>query len=106
MSHVIRSSGQPAKYEVFQAVFNPKRYRCHLAIIREEDGAFSAVVLNLPGAGSCGDTEAAAVANAREAASAVIAEYLDSEDGAIPWLPIEQYEIPEDAKQKWIVVDG
>ncbi len=106
MSNIILSSGQPAKYEVFRAVFNPKRYRCHLAIIREEDGAFSAVVLNLPGAGSCGDTEVEAVANAREAASAVIAEYLASENGAIPWLSIEQYEIPEGVKQKWIVVDG
>ena len=34
-------------------------YRCHIAIIPEDDGDFSVVVLNLPGAGSCGDTKGA-----------------------------------------------
>ena len=38
-------------------VYNPKSYRCHLAIIREDDASFSAIALNLPGAGSIGDTE-------------------------------------------------
>ncbi len=28
-------------------------YRCHVCLICEEDGTFSAIVLNLPGAGSC-----------------------------------------------------
>ncbi|HEX7376487.1 MAG TPA: type II toxin-antitoxin system HicB family antitoxin [Pirellulales bacterium] len=83
----------------------PKSYRCHLAIMREDEGDFSAVILNLPGTGSCGDTEDEAVDNAREAAVAIIQSYVD--DGVeIPWKEPGQYEIPAGVSQKWILVNA
>jgi predicted RNase H-like HicB family nuclease len=73
--------------------------RCHVAIIKEDDGAFSAIVLNLPGVASCGDSEDEATANVREAVAETIASYNDSE---IPWET--EYGIPEGVKTKWILV--
>lgn len=55
-----------------------------LGIIQEDDGGFSAIALNLPGAGSCGDTEAEAVENAREAISGVLETYEELGQG-VPW---------------------
>ena len=91
------------QYSVGPTEFNPGSYRCLLAILREEEGDFSALVLNLPGAGSCGDTEAAAIANAREAVAGVLQSYIDSGED-IPW--ITDYKIPEGADLKWLVVNA
>lgn len=83
----------------------PKAYRCHLAIVREDDSSFSAIVVNLPGVGSCGDSEDEAVANAREAIIGALESY--NEDGAkIPWVISTHESIPEGAKTKWILVDA
>lgn len=80
-------------------------YRCHLAILRDEDSGFSAIVLNLPGAGSCGDTEEEAIVNAHEAVTGVIQSYID--DGLeIPWQTPGSYPIPESSIEKWISVDA
>lgn len=81
-------------------VANPvDAYRLHLAIVHEDDGTVSAIALNLPGAGSCGDTEEEAVANAKNAVSEVIRSYLD-EKKEIPWNNDYNQRIPEDAKIK------
>src|SRR5688500_15329283 len=94
--------GNNYEYEVGAPNYNPQSYRCHLAIIREDNGTFSVIVLNLPGAGSCGDSEEEAVANAREAVVGVIESYLEDKED-INWLDDSQYQIPEGAKQKWIL---
>lgn len=83
---------------------NPRSFRCHLAVLREDDGTFSAIVMNLPGAGSCGESEGEAIANAREAIAGVIESYLASSE-AIPWRSEAQYIIPDGARQEWILVD-
>jgi predicted RNase H-like HicB family nuclease len=80
-------------------------YHCHVGVIREDDGSFSVVVLNLPGAGSCGRTEEEALQNAREAIAGTIASYRESGE-PIPWCGLTQYDIPEGANQRWILVDG
>jgi predicted RNase H-like HicB family nuclease len=80
-------------------------YYCHICLLEEEDGSFSAIVLNLPGAGSCGKTEDEAIRNAREAISAVIASHIDARE-EIPWRDVASYDIPEGGRQKWIVVDA
>jgi predicted RNase H-like HicB family nuclease len=59
-------------------------YRCPITLVREDDGTFSAVAASLPGAGSCGDTVAEALANAKEALEAVIESYLAAGQ-PIPW---------------------
>jgi predicted RNase H-like HicB family nuclease len=79
-------------------------YRCHLAILKEDDGTYSAIALNLPGAGSCGDTEEDAANNAKEAIAGVIESY-QTRGVAIPWRDIAEYTIPEGAAQKWILVN-
>lgn len=92
-------------YRIGKTTPHPKSYRCHVAILREENGTFSAVVLNLPGVGSCGDTEAEALANAKDAAAATIASYLDDRED-IPWDEPGRYPIPEGCTQKWVLVDA
>lgn len=87
--------------QIGEARDEPLSMRCHVAIIRESEGDFSAMVLNLPGVGSCGDTEDEAIANVREAAVAAVESYMHDNTG-IPW--IESYDIPAGAKMKWIEV--
>lgn len=82
-----------------------KTYRCHVCLIREEDDTFSAVVLNLPGAGSCGDTEEDAMNNVREAILGVIESHTEAGE-EIPWKDSIPCDIPENATQKWILVDA
>lgn len=98
------SSDQADYDDIGEPQWDPSSYRCHLAIMREEDGSISIIVLNLPGAGSCGDTEEEAIANTREAVAGLIGSYLDAGD-EIPWVDMNSYTIPDGAKQKWILVD-
>ena len=61
--------------------------RCQVAVVREDDGGYSAIVLNLPGAGSCGATEEEALKNARDAVAGVVESYRD--DGVeVPWVDV------------------
>ena len=79
-------------------------YRIHLLITCDEGGGYSAVAMNLPGAGSCGDTTEEAVENAKEAVRGILESY--EEDGEeIPWKDTASERIPPTAAQKWIVVD-
>lgn len=98
---MLRSSGPEAS--VGDTVFDPNVYRCHLALLKEEEGGVSILVLNLPGCGSCGDTEEDAIENVKEAVVGVIESY--KEDSVeIPW--ITEYHIPSDARTKWILVNA
>ena len=92
------------KFVFGEIEYNPSTYRCHLAIIKDGD-TYSAIVLNLPGAGSFGSTEEDAVCNVREAVAGVIESYREDGDD-IPWITDEDYDIPEGAKLKWILVDA
>jgi predicted RNase H-like HicB family nuclease len=80
-------------------------YRCHVCIIREDDGSFSALVLNLPGTGSCGSTEEEALRNVTEAVCGVIASHRDAGE-EIPWRDAASCDIPAGAKLKWILVNA
>ncbi|MCD4727483.1 MAG: type II toxin-antitoxin system HicB family antitoxin [Pirellulales bacterium] len=82
-----------------------KAYRCHVSMVQEEDGCFSAIVLNLPGAGSCGDSEEEALENVREAVLGVIESHVEAGE-EIPWLGLDEYEIPKGAPTKWILVNA
>jgi len=80
-------------------------FHCHVAMIRENDGSFSAIVLNFPGVGSCGNTEEEAMENVKEAIRGMIESYKASND-PIPWKDPISEDVPEDAKTKWILVNG
>lgn len=80
-------------------------YRCHVCFVEEEDGTFSAIVLNLPGCGSCGDTMEEAERNVREAIVGVIESYVEAGEG-IPWCMTESEDIPRNATLKWILVNA
>lgn len=82
----------------------PKAYRIHLLITKDADGIYSAVALNLPGAGSCGDTEEEAIENAREASRGILESYLEAGD-EIPWKDSSTAEIPFGAEQRRIIVN-
>ncbi len=90
-------------FRVGELRYSPKAYRCHLAILPDEEGGFSVLVLNLPGTGSCGKTEAEAIAHAKEAVLAVIESY-EEDKTVVPW--IDEYKIPATAKLVWILVHG
>ena len=80
-------------------------YSCHIALISEDDGSFSAVVLNLPGCGSCGPTEEEAIKNVREAISGVIESH-NAAGEEIPWTDTANDDIPDGSKRIWILVDA
>ena len=80
-----------------------KSYRCHILSVREEDCSYSVVVLNLPGVGSCGDTEEEALRNANEAVCGAIESYLAAGE-TIPWRNSLDADMPDDARHKWILV--
>lgn len=63
------------------------------------------MVLNLPGAGSCGATEEEAIENAKEAVSGVIESYLEAGE-EIPWKDSSSESIPAGATHKWIIVNA
>ena len=82
-----------------------KGYRFHILITRDEDGGYSAIVLNLPGIGSCGDTMEEALENAKEAIQGALEVYKASGE-AIPWKDTSSAEIPAGAKQSWITLNA
>lgn len=82
-----------------------KTFRCHLAISRDDEGRFSAVVLNLPGTGSCGDTKEEAIANAREAVLGAIESYRD-EQLEIPWTDSTNCRAEPDVEYRWITLNA
>lgn len=91
---------------VFDVVEWPSQeaYRCHVWLAPEEDGQISAIVLNLPGAGSCGDTEEAALENVKEAVRGIIESY-EKDGEKIPWKDSDLTEVPEDARLVWVLVN-
>lgn len=100
----VLSSDNSASYRVSAPQWEPNAFRCHLALVREDDGSYSAIALNLPGAGSCGDNEEQAILNAREAIAGILDSYV-SEGQAIPWVNRAPEQIPADARLKWILVN-
>jgi predicted RNase H-like HicB family nuclease len=76
-------------------------YRFHVLVTRDENGTYSAVALNLPGVGSCGDTEAEAIENFKEAAIGAVESYKDDRE-EIPWKDTSSESVPFGAR--WIVV--
>jgi predicted RNase H-like HicB family nuclease len=77
-----------------------KAYSVVLFVSKDDNGIWSAVAPGLPGAGSCGDTEAQAIENAKEAIAGVL-ECYDS-DADIPWKTIPA--LPSDTKQLKTIV--
>ena len=75
-----------------------------IAIIAEEDG-YSAIVLNLKGCGSCGDSEEEALEQAQDALKEMVRSYRD--DGLdVPWREsVTESDIPADAALKWVLVN-
>lgn len=80
-----------------------KMYRVHLLITQDEGGTYSAVALNLPGAGSCGDTEAEAVENAKEAVTALLESYGDA-GTPVPWRDSLSTDIPTNGGTQRVVL--
>jgi predicted RNase H-like HicB family nuclease len=82
----------------------PLAYRLHILITKDKDGTYSAVVLNLPGVGSCGDTEEEAMENVKEAVHGVLESYKEAGED-IPWKDSSSQKISADQRQVWIIVD-
>lgn len=92
-------------FELDRPVVHSGGYRCHVALVTEDEGDVSAVVLNLPGVGSCGDNDAEALSNVREAIAATLASYA-ADKAPVPWLEPDSYPIPVNARHEWISVDA
>ncbi|MCX5637769.1 MAG: type II toxin-antitoxin system HicB family antitoxin [Planctomycetota bacterium] len=81
-------------------------YHCDVCLIQEEDKTFSAIVLNLPGAGSCGVSRADAIDNVREAILGVIESHREAGE-EIPWTDSVSTAAPEGTiERKWILVNA
>ncbi len=97
--------GGPVGFEVRATNFKTNGlFRCHLEITREDNDQFSVVVLNLPGAVSCGSTVDEAIEGVREAVTGLVQSYRDDEVD-IPWRDVTEYEITDGASQRWILVN-
>ncbi len=107
MTPILLESESKATSFMFDSVEWPQvsAYRCHICLIPEDDNTWSAIVLNLPGAGSCGDTEEDALTNVREAIRGVIESYKEAGEG-IPWKDSMSENIPAGARQTWILVNA
>ena len=81
----------------------PPRYHLHMLILKEDDGTFSAVVLNLPGVGSCGGTVEQAISNAKDAVRETLAVYREGGE-EIPWKDSAFEELPPGGVAKWVVL--
>jgi predicted RNase H-like HicB family nuclease len=98
-------TGNLALSVVDNAEWKQNQFRCLVSFIPEEDGTWSAVVLNLPGAGSCGQTKEEALENVREAIAGLLESY--AEDGTSPpWSDPASEDIPDNSKFAWIVVNA
>lgn len=75
-------------------------YRCEVYLIPEEEGGFSVVAAQLPGACSQGETEAEALENIKEAIKGVIEAYQAS-DEEIPW---EAVAVDAQAQRRMVVI--
>jgi predicted RNase H-like HicB family nuclease len=83
---------------------NADPYRVEILTIQEEEGGFSTIALNLPGAGSCGDTKDESVANAKEAIKAVLEVHTKAGD-MIPWVEVTADKITRGEREViWIHV--
>lgn len=92
-------------FEVDKPIVHSGGYRCHIALITEDEGDVSAIVLNLPGVGSGGGSDEEALSNVREAIAATLASYA-ADKASVPWLEPDGYSIPANARQEWISVDA
>jgi predicted RNase H-like HicB family nuclease len=100
---LLQNTAESPKFEPDWRI--PGGYRCHICLIQEEEGDWSAIVLNLPGVGSCAQTKEEALENVREAILGAIESYVaDGED--IPWCDVSSSQIPKDAEQRWILVNA
>ncbi len=64
-----------------------ENYECQLSVIQDSERSWSAIVVNLPGAGGCGDTEQEAIDDAKRSVVGLIESY--AEDGVdVPWCPL------------------
>ncbi len=79
--------------------------RLHFQIEENEEGGFSVIALNLPGAGSSGPTEEVAIERAKLAVQAVIEDYRESGE-TIPWQDTIRHVAEKGTKTKWVVVHG
>lgn len=99
------SQSTPATENSEFALGVTQEYRCHLALIREEEGDYSVIVLNLPGVGTSGATLETALTNIEDAVRTTLSAYHEL-GMPIPWRPSDDLELPSGAVSKWIVVHG
>lgn len=92
-------------YEIGETKFNPSTYRCHLAIVHDGENSWSVIILNLPGGGGCGETESEAIEDAKCSVVGLVESYIE-EGVEVPWIDstTTDVEIPEGARQMWVLV--
>lgn len=75
----------------------PRTFTIHVALIPEQEGGFSGIVLNLPGAASQCETRTETLDNVADAVLAVIESYALWESGTVPWT--DDFDVPVDATE-------
>ena len=85
-------------------IFDKPIYECRAILCPEKTG-FSVYVANLPGVASQGETVDEAKNNIREAFLGAIETYV-SQGKPIPWSHMPSTDLPKDAKEVRILVNG
>lgn len=99
----------PAEQDTFRIVPDrlqdrSGRFQCHIWICPQPEGGYTVFCPLLPGAVSEGESVEEAISNIRQAMEALLAEYLENQQG-IPWLAAPAEDKPARAIEKWIVVN-
>ena len=84
---------------------SPPRYRVRVALTKEDDGGFSAVCPELPGAVSQGSTIDQALERMEEAVTALLSSYAELGE-QVPWKSAGDAELAPESIERWIVVSG
>ena len=103
MTTVVERVSRPIASDLWTRLTD-RVYECRVWLCPEREGGFSALVPSLPGVASQGETEEEALENVKEAFQGAVAEYLDSGE-RIPWCRDIVRQKPNDAKEKWILVN-
>ncbi len=102
MSIIHERAGKDAARSVSHEPGDVQAYRFLVEVTRDDAGIYSAIALNLPGAGSCGGTEEQALERFVEAASGIIESYTEAGE-MIPWeVNATVDKLPND---RWITID-
>ena len=94
-----------ATHEASIVILKPgTAFQANIVVFEDDDGSYSAIVENLPGANGTGDSEADAIESAKESIQGLIESYA-ARNLPTPWVTdIKKTSRREGATEHWVIV--